>query len=366
MKKQLLWSTAALLATIGLASAQGAQGDSVGGKASAAGKASSTVSGSSQGSQARPDHAKREQAQGEGRNHEQGPSEKNRGQGQAKQSKGHGQAQPNNGGQTSGEARDNSHEGKAKINQAEDRNQGPKKKDETTGQAVGKNNQGKERSEAEKRGNKNQAETRDHRPQHDQTTGQGGHQQGEAAKQGSQTSQSQPSQPSQPGGGKSGQPARSAAEAQPGGGARAHVQGASLIAEQQTKIQQTMLSSSNVHRVDRVGFSVSVGTAVPRSVSLVDVPPAVVDIYPQWRGNSYVVVRDEIVIVDHSRKIVAVIPAGSSGLISTVVLPEVVSPVQAQQTLVGTTSARFRLCSSREGSWRARLTGFTVRARGRR
>ena len=85
-----------------------------------------------------------------------------------------------------------------------------------------------------------------------------------------------------------------------------------MTAEQQTKIQQTMLSSSNVHRMDRAGFSVSVGTAVPRSISLVDVPPAVVDIYPQWRGDSYVVVRDEIVIVDHRRKIVAVIPAGSS------------------------------------------------------
>jgi peptidoglycan hydrolase-like protein with peptidoglycan-binding domain len=317
MKKQLLWSTAALLATIGLASAQGAQGDSVGGKASAAGEASSTVSGSSQGSQARPGHAKHEQAQGEGRNQVQGQSQKNQAQSQPERSKGHGQAQRSKeNSQTSGEARDKSHEGKAKIKQAEDRNQRRKEKRETTGQAVGKSDQKGERSEAAKSGNKNQVETRDHRPQHDQTTGQGARQQGEATKQGAQSSQSQPHQQSQPGSGESGQAAQSrtgsATEAQSGGGARAQVQGASLTAEQQTKIQQTMLSSRNVHRLDNASFSVSVGTAVPTSVRLVEVPPAVVEIYPQWRGDSYVVVRDEIVIVDHSRKIVGVIPAGSS------------------------------------------------------
>src|SRR5262249_59493845 len=33
----------------------------------------------------------------------------------------------------------------------------------------------------------------------------------------------------------------------------------------------------------------------------------------KWRGQQYLGVRDEIVIVDHSRKIVAVVPLGSSG-----------------------------------------------------
>jgi hypothetical protein len=43
------------------------------------------------------------------------------------------------------------------------------------------------------------------------------------------------------------------------------------------------------------------------------VPPALIEINPAWRGHQYFVVRDEIVIVDRSRKIVAVVPVGSSG-----------------------------------------------------
>jgi putative peptidoglycan binding protein/uncharacterized protein DUF1236 len=61
------------------------------------------------------------------------------------------------------------------------------------------------------------------------------------------------------------------------------------------------------------GFALSVGTAVPSSVRIVEVPSALIEINPQWRGHQYFVVRDEIVIVDHSRKIVAVVPVGSSG-----------------------------------------------------
>jgi len=77
-------------------------------------------------------------------------------------------------------------------------------------------------------------------------------------------------------------------------------------------VRDTVFASGNVPRVDRVDFSVNVGTAVPSHVHVVAVPDTLVQIYPQWRGNEYFVVRDEIVIVDHSRKIVAVIPGGSS------------------------------------------------------
>ena len=74
-----------------------------------------------------------------------------------------------------------------------------------------------------------------------------------------------------------------------------------------------MLAGRNVPRVDNINFSISVGTAVPSRVRVVDVPPALIEIYPQWRGHQYFVVRDEIVIVERSRKIVAVVPVGSSG-----------------------------------------------------
>jgi hypothetical protein len=68
-----------------------------------------------------------------------------------------------------------------------------------------------------------------------------------------------------------------------------------------------------VPRVNNVNFAVSAGTVVPTSVRVVDVAPALIEINPAWRGHQYFVVRDEIVIVDHSRKIVAVVPVGSGG-----------------------------------------------------
>ena len=58
-----------------------------------------------------------------------------------------------------------------------------------------------------------------------------------------------------------------------------------------------------------VNFSLSVGTAVPRDVRLQTLPADVVEIVPQYRGYSFFVVRDEIVIVEPSTyKIVTVLP----------------------------------------------------------
>jgi peptidoglycan hydrolase-like protein with peptidoglycan-binding domain len=86
-----------------------------------------------------------------------------------------------------------------------------------------------------------------------------------------------------------------------------------LNSQQRTRIQQTVLAGRNVPRVNNVNFALSVGTAVPSSVRIVDVPSALIEINPQWRGHQYFVVRDEIIIVDRSRKIVATVPVGSGG-----------------------------------------------------
>jgi peptidoglycan hydrolase-like protein with peptidoglycan-binding domain len=86
-----------------------------------------------------------------------------------------------------------------------------------------------------------------------------------------------------------------------------------LTAEQRTRIQQTVLAGNNVPRVNNVNFSLNVGVAVPRSVRVVEVPSALIEIYPQWRGHQYFVVNDEIVIVDRSRRIVTRLPMSSSG-----------------------------------------------------
>jgi hypothetical protein len=110
-------------------------------------------------------------------------------------------------------------------------------------------------------------------------------------------------------------------------------QGVSLDPQQQTKVSQAVLSQHNVPRVDRVDFSVNVGTTVPSHVHLVAVPDTLIEIHSAWRGDEFFVVRDEIVIVDHSRKIVAIIPGGnrhaSSGSSTTIV--ENMSPAEIRQ-----------------------------------
>jgi hypothetical protein len=59
--------------------------------------------------------------------------------------------------------------------------------------------------------------------------------------------------------------------------------------------------------VSNVNFSVRVGTAVPTSVRVVEVPDVIVEVHPEWRGFMYFVYNDEIIIVDRGHKIVAVI-----------------------------------------------------------
>jgi hypothetical protein len=77
--------------------------------------------------------------------------------------------------------------------------------------------------------------------------------------------------------------------------------------------QRTRLSQSfarvNVQPLTNVNFSVSVGAAIPRDVRLHPLPADIVEIVPQYRGYNFVMVRDEIVIVDPATyKIVTVLP----------------------------------------------------------
>jgi len=78
--------------------------------------------------------------------------------------------------------------------------------------------------------------------------------------------------------------------------------------------QQRTRISASLARVDarpltNVNFSVSVGTVIPRDVRLSPLPADVVEIVPQYRGYEFVLVKDEIVIVDPATyKIVTVLP----------------------------------------------------------
>jgi uncharacterized protein DUF1236 len=82
---------------------------------------------------------------------------------------------------------------------------------------------------------------------------------------------------------------------------------ATLTTEQRTKIRETVLAGGSVPRASNVNFSISVGTVVPTTVRVVEVPSVIVEVHPEWRGYMYFVVGDEIIIVDRGHKIVAVL-----------------------------------------------------------
>lgn len=85
--------------------------------------------------------------------------------------------------------------------------------------------------------------------------------------------------------------------------------GGSLTGEQRTKIS-TSIRQTNVTKVTNVNFNVSVGTVVPRTVALHALPPTVIEVYPEWRPYRFVLVGDDIVIIEPgSYRIIAVIPA---------------------------------------------------------
>ena len=84
---------------------------------------------------------------------------------------------------------------------------------------------------------------------------------------------------------------------------------ASLTTEQRTKISTT-IRQSNVRPVTNVNFTVSVGTVIPRTVVLHALPAAVIEVYPAWRPYRFILVGDEIVVIDPAtHRIVAVLPA---------------------------------------------------------
>ncbi|HEY0849843.1 MAG TPA: peptidoglycan-binding protein [Bradyrhizobium sp.] len=88
----------------------------------------------------------------------------------------------------------------------------------------------------------------------------------------------------------------------------------SVTTEQQARLQQA-LNSRNVARINprSINFRINSGVLVPRHIAVVSIAtafPALIDIYPDFRDDSFFVVDDDIVVLDRSRRIVDVVPAG--------------------------------------------------------
>jgi hypothetical protein len=80
-----------------------------------------------------------------------------------------------------------------------------------------------------------------------------------------------------------------------------------FTSEQRTRIRQTVIQGGNAPRVSNVNFSLRVGTVVPQTVRVVEVPTVLVEVHPAWRGHYYFVVGDQIIIVDRNHHIIAVV-----------------------------------------------------------
>jgi Protein of unknown function (DUF1236). len=213
--------------------------------------------------------------------------------------------------------------GAARNQRAEDKAQGPKSKsmsseNESKG---GKDLKAKD-MKAEGQGGKDmKAEGKSGKDM--KVEGQGGKdmkaEQKGAADSKSTTGQSQTGQASQSG--KSTQSGQSAPQSQTGqtitqsqGGTSVQSQtigqagaAAKLSTEQRTQIT-TVIRDQHVAPLTNVNFSIAVGTRVPRDVSFHVLPERVVAIYPEWRGFKFVVVREQILIIDpNTFEIVAIL-----------------------------------------------------------
>ncbi len=83
---------------------------------------------------------------------------------------------------------------------------------------------------------------------------------------------------------------------------------AKLSTEQRSKIT-TIIKQQKVEPA-QLNVSVRVGTRVPDSVHFYPLPQEVIVIYPEWRGYDYILVGDEIVVIDpRTHEIVAILEA---------------------------------------------------------
>ena len=102
---------------------------------------------------------------------------------------------------------------------------------------------------------------------------------------------------------------KSADEAKPNAaGQSGAADSAKLTTDQRTKMTAVIMQ----HKVAPVhlNVSISVGTRVPESVHFYPLPEEAYVIYPQWRGYDYILVGDQIIVIDpRSHEIVGIIDA---------------------------------------------------------
>jgi hypothetical protein len=99
---------------------------------------------------------------------------------------------------------------------------------------------------------------------------------------------------------------KGASGAEPKAGSANRVQ---LTEEKRTNVGQTFAKDGNLNRATNVTISINVGTRLPKSVRLVALPASIIGIVPEYRSYRYVVVNDQVCIVEpNTYEIIEIIP----------------------------------------------------------
>jgi hypothetical protein len=80
------------------------------------------------------------------------------------------------------------------------------------------------------------------------------------------------------------------------------------LSDDQRRRIKAQLAARGEARVQTADFTISVGASVPRQVQLHDLPMETADTLGGYHGSQFLIVRDQGVIVDEARRIVAIIP----------------------------------------------------------
>jgi hypothetical protein len=83
-----------------------------------------------------------------------------------------------------------------------------------------------------------------------------------------------------------------------------------LNPQQQQEIKNVIARQPDSPKLEKAPFEMMIGTAVPRQVELKDIPPEITQLMNGFQGDQYLLVQNEMAIVDRdSRRVVAIIPA---------------------------------------------------------
>jgi hypothetical protein len=107
--------------------------------------------------------------------------------------------------------------------------------------------------------------------------------------------------------------------------------------EKASQIVETLTrttTSSNVNVAMNIGVAINVGVIIPANVTLEPLAPEVVTLVPEFRGYDYVVVQDEVIIVEPSSRQVVEIIRRTNDLASRAGPATEITLTDAQQQLL--------------------------------